>query len=543
MKPTAAVNIVDKDQTGPGLRSAEARFGKFARKTEKFADKSGFGKIGRLVSGLTKFRTMNFGGSGLAAIGQFSSTANANVSALSSNMAGLGHAGEDAMGKIAGASETAAGAVAGVAAAVVGVGVATYMLGDKWAKTGAEVQRTAKSLGASTGFLQRARAENERFGVSADQTTSSLDALGSTLYNAKYGANNEALAVLNQVGVKLKENKDGVIDLEAAYYDLSDAIARQKNPYAANKLASIFGLSGSLPALRQGAAALKAEGADYDKTGAALSPEEAAKATDVNRKTVALRQHLSVFEKAAGVAAMNVTGMAAGGALTGEQKARGAIASIATQGKALVHGGEEAARRLIEGGREAGRAIGSEFEKFVGRIEHQESRGRQLDKSGNPLTSSAGAIGAMQMLPDTARRAAARAGLPWDPQRFRTDKAYNEALGRAELQRLTDKFGGDEVLAAAAYNAGEGQLTGYRKNGRRHPGWLETIGDPRKGEISDAEFAAQIPFKETRDYVANTARAHVRIELAGAPPGTTATVSGGAGVDVDMRIAHGMTGP
>ena len=92
-----------------------------------------------------------------------------------------------------------------------------------------------------------------------------------------------------------------------------------------------------------------------------------------------------------------------------------------------------------------------------GRMLGQESGNKQFDRSGNPLTSPAGAIGIAQVMPGTAPEAAKLAGLPFDPVKYRTDKTYNEALGRAYYNQQLKKFGTPEK-AAAAYNAGPGRL-------------------------------------------------------------------------------------
>jgi TP901 family phage tail tape measure protein/lambda family phage tail tape measure protein len=86
----------------------------------------------------------------------------------------------------------------------------------------------------------------------------------------------------------------------------------------------------------------------------------------------------------------------------------------------------------------------------------QESRGRQFDDNGRPLTSSAGAIGIAQLLPSTAPEAAKLAHLPFDPYRLRNDSDYNEALGKAYFEAQLRNFGGDPAKALAAYNAGPG---------------------------------------------------------------------------------------
>ena len=87
----------------------------------------------------------------------------------------------------------------------------------------------------------------------------------------------------------------------------------------------------------------------------------------------------------------------------------------------------------------------------------QESGGRQFDRDGNPLTSSAGAIGVAQVMPKTAPEAARLAGVDFDEQRYRTDPEYNEKLGKAYFREQYRTFQ-DPMLAAAAYNAGPGAV-------------------------------------------------------------------------------------
>jgi soluble lytic murein transglycosylase-like protein len=86
-----------------------------------------------------------------------------------------------------------------------------------------------------------------------------------------------------------------------------------------------------------------------------------------------------------------------------------------------------------------------------------ESGGRQLDENGQPITSSAGAVGAAQVMEGTGPEAAQLAGLPWDRDRWMYDKDYNLALGRAYFNEQLRQFG-DADKAAAAYNAGPGAV-------------------------------------------------------------------------------------
>lgn len=559
MLPKVAVDITARNKTQSGRKEAERDLEGFAKRASKTAREGGFEKLGKQVESLQRFRTVSFGfdatGRSLATIGHVANDVSAGVAGMTRNVLTFGGVAPKAFQAAAAGAATATGAVAGLAAALVGVGVGTYVFGDKWAKIGADVGRTAKDLGVSSRELQARRGAAARFGVSEDQVDASLEGLGSTLYDAKYGANNLALGAMNQLGVKFREREDGTLDVGAMMDDLADAIARQKNPLVQRKLAAIFGVSGMLPALREGSGALTAEGADYLASGAAFTDQEVADATAARRKSVRLRQQLGAVEKGLGTKAMGFTGAAAdvgvdvlrGGGRSVERAGR-----VITDGaKALMSGGAEAARRLVDGAERSARRMEQGFDAFARRIEHQESRGRQLDRRGRPLTSSAGAIGARQMLPETAKRAAKLGGIPWDEHRFMYDKAYNQQLGDVWLSKLLADFDGNQVLAAAAYNAGEGRLTGYYKgkgkNRRYVRGWLERFGDPRKGQISNEDFAAKIPFDETRDYVRNTAnmavaKTEVTINLKGAPTGTTATVKGGPNVDVSVNVARSMDG-
>lgn len=123
---------------------------------------------------------------------------------------------------------------------------------------------------------------------------------------------------------------------------------------------------------------------------------------------------------------------------------------------------------------------------------------RMLDRETSGYDQGAvsrkGAVGVAQVMPETGPEAARYANLPWDPVRFRADADYNAALGRAYYDAQLRKYQ-EPALAAAAYNAGPGAVDE----------WIGKYGDPRKGEISVAAWAAKIPYKETREYVANVA--------------------------------------
>jgi len=117
-----------------------------------------------------------------------------------------------------------------------------------------------------------------------------------------------------------------------------------------------------------------------------------------------------------------------------------------------------------------------------------------VDANGNARVSPKGAIGIAQILPGTAQEMAKKLGVEFDLNRLKTDTAYNEMLGRAYHKEMLAKYGGNLVLANAAYNAGPGNVDA----------WIKANGDPRAGGITNAEWVAKIPFDETRDYVKKT---------------------------------------
>jgi soluble lytic murein transglycosylase len=116
---------------------------------------------------------------------------------------------------------------------------------------------------------------------------------------------------------------------------------------------------------------------------------------------------------------------------------------------------------------------------------------RQESSFNTAAVSPSGALGLMQLMPDTARAVATRMGQPFDTGRLTRDPGYNVGLGTQYLAEMLAKFGGSYELALAAYNAGPNRVTR----------WLESIGDPRNGSIDMVDWIELIPFRETRNYV------------------------------------------
>lgn len=114
---------------------------------------------------------------------------------------------------------------------------------------------------------------------------------------------------------------------------------------------------------------------------------------------------------------------------------------------------------------------------------------RQESQFDRFAMSHAGARGLMQLMPATARDTATRAGMSYDLAML-NDPLYNISVGARYFDRLLRQYNGSYVLAAAAYNAGPGNVNR----------WIRSLGDPRQG-TDVLEWIESIPFSETRNYV------------------------------------------
>ena len=119
----------------------------------------------------------------------------------------------------------------------------------------------------------------------------------------------------------------------------------------------------------------------------------------------------------------------------------------------------------------------------------------------DPRTSSAGAVGLMQLLPETATYLARRSGATTFRTSDLSTPEVNIAYGSYYLRYLFDEFHGNTVLALAAYNGGDANVHS----------WIATDNaQGRSFQIGD------IPFPETRAYVQRVlhARAEYRRKYA-----------------------------
>lgn len=114
-----------------------------------------------------------------------------------------------------------------------------------------------------------------------------------------------------------------------------------------------------------------------------------------------------------------------------------------------------------------------------------ESGGKHFKADGSIMTSPKGAQGKYQLMPDTGKELAAKRGVEYNP----ADEEQNSLLASDYANQLYGKYG-SETLAGAAYNWGMGNVDKL----------ITKVGDPRKGEISEAEFVSKLP-AETRGWL------------------------------------------
>ena len=134
---------------------------------------------------------------------------------------------------------------------------------------------------------------------------------------------------------------------------------------------------------------------------------------------------------------------------------------------------------------------------FVASIIKNESR-------FNPdAVSRAGAIGLMQVMPDTGRWVAKQMGFAdFDPEMLR-DPATNIMIGTWYLDELKREFGGRLVLVVAAYNCGRAKVREWaiQKGIDLGPNAGAEIRPWPGQEITEDFPVSEIKIKETRNYV------------------------------------------
>jgi len=102
--------------------------------------------------------------------------------------------------------------------------------------------------------------------------------------------------------------------------------------------------------------------------------------------------------------------------------------------------------------------------------------------------SSVGALGLMQLMPNTARQVARQMKVRYRGRYSLLASNTHIRLGTGYLKRMLSKLDSQQVLATAAYNAGPHRVSK----------WL-----PENHQMDAIQWIETIPFTETREYVSN----------------------------------------
>lgn len=167
-------------------------------------------------------------------------------------------------------------------------------LANRWGQLGWSIERTAQTIGVAPQKLQALQGAAKLAGLSADDMTSSLGRLGTTLQDALYGRNQQALATLNYLGISIHKTATGAVDSTRALSDLSRVIQKYNGqPQVQQKIATEFGLEALLPLLRQGPEAMREFEAEAKRLGYVLSGPELHRATALGKSFTELKMSLT----------------------------------------------------------------------------------------------------------------------------------------------------------------------------------------------------------------------------------------------------------
>lgn len=151
----------------------------------------------------------------------------------------------------------------------------------------------------------------------------------------------------------------------------------------------------------------------------------------------------------------------------------------------------------------------------------QESQGRHRGANGRLTESPAGALGVSQVMPGTG----VDPGYGVKPLQNDSREEYIR-FGKDYRKAMLKEYNGNIVLALTAYNWGPGNVNAH----------IAKVGDPRKGEISDAAFLNSIGNKEAREY-ASLILGNTGVSVSGnAGPSRGRPVQVGQEIDIDATI-------
>ena len=123
---------------------------------------------------------------------------------------------------------------------------------------------------------------------------------------------------------------------------------------------------------------------------------------------------------------------------------------------------------------------------------------RQESEFAVGAISHANAYGMMQMINSTAKATARKHRVSYSRSRLTSDQEYAAKLGALHINDLLERFDGNYIMVAAAYNAGP----------HRVKRWVADYGDPRDPNVDAIDWVESLPFSETRNYIMRVMENH-----------------------------------
>lgn len=125
-------------------------------------------------------------------------------------------------------------------------------LAERFGSFGFGLNKTSKLLGMNAQDLASWHVAAKRAGVSADQFDQSMSSSQDSIRAAAYGADPQAMVMLNKMGVTIAKNNDGSINYLTTQQRILAALRAQKSVEGQRNAANVLGMGGLLPMIQQG---------------------------------------------------------------------------------------------------------------------------------------------------------------------------------------------------------------------------------------------------------------------------------------------------
>jgi hypothetical protein len=218
-------------------------------------------------------------------VGRLGEVGNAGLEKLRKGLGSVAHAARTVVDRIV---EIIPGLTAlGGAASIAGLSA----LADKFANFGFGLNKSSKLLGVNAQDLAAWHVAANRAGVSADQFDSAMSGSQDVIRGAAFGANPQAMLILNKMGVQIQRNRDGSIDYLKTQLQIMDALRKQPSVQGQRDAANTLGYGALLPMIQQGT--WNADKARAYRKGLVPTPEEIARAVEFHQNITDLEDSVT----------------------------------------------------------------------------------------------------------------------------------------------------------------------------------------------------------------------------------------------------------